>query len=111
MDFNLTFAGVRLLALIFSVYMVMLSVYPCYGADCAETGDPCAVDVKDVCNSESSDSCTPFCIDGCCIVHIYCQSTALAFHQITTFRSVNASHVRCDLPVMELSSIWQPPRN
>lgn len=62
-------------------------------------------------SSEETDLCTPFCLDKCCNVHIFCQPV----FTVSTIEAQHKSVLQKILYIEEflalvINSIWQPPR-
>ena len=100
----------RVLAIFLSVLMFMLSAYTCSGDACPD--EHCASDLigSDDDPSGDSDLCTPFCIDGCCVIHVCCETDPIALKPVIKFQLVNAGFVKGAVLPLVSSPIWQPPK-
>lgn len=107
-----TFAKMKLLALIWTFYLALLSFAPCTDAD-NDCGDkPIAQVNKHDHNDDKDDNCTPFCHCSCCSINIAVYNFNLAesilplgsfIEEKVTIR--NISHTSD-----YYGNIWQPPK-
>jgi hypothetical protein len=105
----------RISALILSLIILCLAVYPCGDADtCIDEQRSGTANVSDTDHDHSSreqDNCTPFCVCSCCATHIQLPlDFTLSFHPAEHNTRVLTAYL--DRPLlMDGLSIWQPPRS
>lgn len=106
------FWEVKIRTLIFTIYLLALTVYPCSDAETCADDSPSGSKVELASHDHSqdeTDQCTPFCICACCSATIRLTVTEVilpaAFH--------NTTHT---IPYTERPlltnphAIWQPPK-
>ena len=108
-----TFAPMRLLAVLLSLYILVLDVYPCVDHDLGHTGTVQAqmMDTHDQQGDDwAAEACSPFCACSCCGVSV---DEHLSFEMAVPVPVVEA----WVLPMASgykdtdaLASIWRPPQ-
>lgn len=98
----------RLTALLFSLYILLLTALPC--AD-APTGkhrheDPVAQNAP---SHADNDQCSPFCTCNCCAMAMVCQVQAVDFKVTTIVREQLTEYPTFFVP-QRSGDIWQPPQ-
>jgi hypothetical protein len=105
----------RLLNIILSIYLVLLSCLPCADMEVnslVHSSTEFSANYDDHSHDKESDSCPPFCVCNCCGMQIFNFSQELTFEfrktaieittQIPTYKSILTSNF--------YGSIWQPPQ-
>ena len=104
----------KLLAFIFSIYVLALPCLPCMDVDeCNEPMKGSVVQAADNCGHQDEDeACAPFCNCSCCG-----QTVTSNFHtpRITTaktfvLKNLPSYYNTLSLPSDYFGNIWQPPR-
>jgi hypothetical protein len=114
------FCSMKLLTLLFNIYLLVLPCLPCSAMDkCEDETTTCAsVQVEDDCCSseddgkheEKKDSCTPFCHCDCCITSFYYQLNSkekVFAKNYTTQKFALLDEVFIS---NKINIIWQPPK-
>ncbi len=100
--------------LLFSLFLVTLSVLPC--SDGVECEDITKVEVSQSnheTHNHESEQCPPFCTCACCGVHIYkFQTAALSFKEDLDFyiQKKELGFYSFHYNKKIASDIWQPPK-
>ncbi|HMV08088.1 MAG TPA: hypothetical protein PK325_01335 [Cyclobacteriaceae bacterium] len=102
----------KIRALVFTLYLLALALYPCSDAEtCADDSDSRAkVELASHDHSQDeSDQCTPFCICACCSATIRLTVSEVllpaTFHNTTHTIPYAEGHL-----LSNIHAIWQPPR-
>ena len=102
----------KLFTLLFNIYLLALSFFPCADMDsCVETNSVLITSIEN--NKEDhkeKESCTPFCICACCAVPIINQTAILEINTKQEFFSVKYASININYPSQSLARIWQPPK-
>ncbi|MES2851202.1 MAG: DUF6660 family protein [Bacteroidota bacterium] len=102
----------KFFTLLFSLYMLGLSCFPCGDGDECVVKDDTNISAPINHNNHSQDAehCTPFCTCSCCAVSVSLQA-------IASFRISKRIFPAKNYPVYEISyseqvsfAIWQPPK-
>lgn len=109
LSFSATFAFVKTLASILSVYLLYLCCIPCIENNCATHNDKFASLEEPEHNGET-ELCTPFCIDNCCSPHVILQETINLIPSLIKHSSPLTVYVSRDTYTSVSSAVWQPPK-
>ncbi len=112
--FSFTFAAVKLLSVILSMYVLLLTCLPCGDAkDCTETvkTDVAQTDHDD---HEDTESCSPFCVCACCGTNMsfdfnYGVAVSDLLQPVLT-QKVKNNRYNNNFVSGFYGNIWQPPR-
>ena len=110
MGFSVTFAFVKALASILSVFLLYLCCIPCIENNCASHNDKTA-SIEEHEHEGETESCTPFCIDNCCSPHVIFQETIDLIPSLIKHSSPVTVHVSLVRYTSVPSAVWQPPKN
>jgi hypothetical protein len=96
----------RLLALFFSFYILLLTAQPCADAPSKSHGQNAPISQS---STTHEDECSPFCTCNCCATAMVCQVHAVDFKVTTIVREHLTTYP--SLTVTQRSGdIWQPPQ-
>ena len=106
----------KVFLIIFSVFILFLSISPCCDSDgCIETSktiDKIHSTSKEHQDKEHQDFCSPFCVCACCSHSIATSKLFQAFYEITIVLEENykQNHYTSNFLSKFEPSIWQPPK-
>ena len=98
----------RLLALLCSCYILLLTALPCADAPVGshEHGTPISQNAS---HQDEGDQCSPFCTCNCCAAAMVCQVEAVDFQVTTIVREHLTAYPLLMVP-QRSGDIWQPPQ-
>jgi hypothetical protein len=101
----------KFIAIIFSVYLVLLTVKPCIDAPIENKLHKIEIAGQETNNHEhgNSDNCSPFCTCNCCATSVIMQEYAV---QLTCFSFTGKQYFPVSYGFVSdpSVSIWQPPK-
>ncbi|WP_369411853.1 DUF6660 family protein [Chryseolinea lacunae] len=98
----------KLVHVIFALYIAALSVYPCYD-ECKNDACLAGQEDREPSHNDEADLCSPFCVSACCAVHVLYTPS---FDNVLDFRNVVSenSGYRIGFVPSVIVPIWQPPK-
>ncbi|MFN0083341.1 MAG: DUF6660 family protein, partial [Ferruginibacter sp.] len=101
----------KLFALLFNIYLLALSFFPCADVDtCIESDEShITAGANNKEDHKETENCTPFCICACCAASIIHQ--AINVNEISKQISLAVKYpsVKINFPSFSSATIWQPP--
>jgi hypothetical protein len=96
----------RLLALFFSFYILLLTALPCADAPARNPKQDAPISQS---STSHNDECSPFCTCNCCAMAMVCQVQAVDFKVIPIVREHLTSYPTLSV-TQRSGDIWQPPQ-
>ncbi|MHB9056974.1 MAG: DUF6660 family protein [Paludibacteraceae bacterium] len=101
----------RILAILFSIYIITLLVAPCADVHeniCHKTQD--STHSLPESHESGCDCCSPFCTCNCCVSPVPVQVNFIYFNNYFVIKQQYLSINTLSVPAIVFGSIWQPPR-
>jgi len=106
------FAAMKFFTLLFSLYMLGLSCFPCGDSEECAVKDDTTISSAANHNGHSQDTehCTPFCTCSCCAVSVSLQTIASYKIPKRVFADKNYPAYEISYTEQISIAIWQPPK-
>lgn len=98
----------RLLALIFSMYILLLTALPCAEMKEKDHAQNAPVSQSST-NHDDCNDCSPFCFCNCCASPMVCQMDLVVF-QVSTIVRKHETNYPTLFVTQRSGDIWQPPQ-
>ncbi|MCX6307306.1 MAG: hypothetical protein NTY32_00275 [Bacteroidia bacterium] len=98
----------RLLALLFSMYILLLTSLPCAEMKEVDRAQLAPVSQSSTSHNDCSE-CSPFCTCNCCATPMVCQMDLVIFQVSTIVRKQETTYPKLSV-TQRSGDIWQPPQ-